>query len=183
MLGWRAMNQLVRPPERQDRGVRLSARLPLDLRARSGGARRPLDRPRARRRGQSLHRGRDLREGRALCRAHPSSRSAAASAGAHGAEGLGQFAPISWDDALDLVAEKFLAAEAKPRQRGGVALLLRRHHGPHHARRHQPPAPCEEIFRLPFHHLRQSGLDRLHRRHRQARRARSARDGALRSAW
>src|SRR3954447_23602252 len=30
-----------------------------------------------------------------------------------GPKGSGQFAPISWDDALDLVAEKFLAAEAK----------------------------------------------------------------------
>ncbi|MEN3386695.1 MAG: hypothetical protein V7608_6739, partial [Hyphomicrobiales bacterium] len=30
-----------------------------------------------------------------------------------GPKGSGQFAPISWDDALDLTAEKFLAAEAK----------------------------------------------------------------------
>ena len=30
-----------------------------------------------------------------------------------GPKGSGQFAPISWDDALDLVAEKFLAAEAQ----------------------------------------------------------------------
>ena len=30
-----------------------------------------------------------------------------------GPKGSGQFAPISWDDALDLVAEKFLAAEAR----------------------------------------------------------------------
>jgi anaerobic selenocysteine-containing dehydrogenase len=30
-----------------------------------------------------------------------------------GAKGSGEFAPISWDDALDLIAEKLLAAEAK----------------------------------------------------------------------
>src|SRR5436190_46220 len=30
-----------------------------------------------------------------------------------GPKGSGQFAPISWDDALDLIAEKFLAAEAR----------------------------------------------------------------------
>src|ERR1044072_7549806 len=30
-----------------------------------------------------------------------------------GPKGSGQFAPISWDDALDLTAEKLLAAEAK----------------------------------------------------------------------
>src|SRR5688572_27511163 len=30
-----------------------------------------------------------------------------------GPKGSGEFAPISWDDALDLVAEKFLAAEAR----------------------------------------------------------------------
>jgi anaerobic selenocysteine-containing dehydrogenase len=46
-----------------------------------------------------------------------------------GPKGSGQFAPISWDDALDLVAEKFLAAEARHGRRGRVAVLLRRHHG------------------------------------------------------
>ena len=33
--------------------------------------------------------------------------------GAKGAGGWSAFAPISWDDALDLVAEKFLAAEQR----------------------------------------------------------------------
>ena len=31
----------------------------------------------------------------------------------HGPKGTGEFVPISWDDALDLVAERLLAAEAR----------------------------------------------------------------------
>ena len=72
-----------------------------------------------------------------------------------GAKGSGEFAPISWDDALDLVAEKFLAAEQRYGAAGGLALLLRRHHGTGHARRHQPAAPRQEIFRLLRDHLQQ----------------------------
>ena len=67
-----------------------------------------------------------------------------------GAKGSGHFAPISWDDALDLIAEKFLQAEQRSRPGGGLALLLRRHHGPGDARRHQPAAPRQALFRLPF---------------------------------
>ena len=70
------MNQTVRA--RRDggshRGVRLSARLPVDLRARSRAHRRAHHRPRARRQGQRLHARRHLRQGRALCRARASSR-------------------------------------------------------------------------------------------------------------
>ena len=72
------------------------------------------------------------------------------------------------------------AAERRHGTRSGLAVLLCRHHGAGDARRHQPPAPRQEIFRLPFHHLHQPGLDRLHRRHRPARRPRSARDGEIR---
>ena len=71
-------------------GLRLSARLPVDLRARGRGARRSHHRPRARRRGQRLHGRRDLRQGRALRRARPPSRPPAASAAPHGPKGLGR---------------------------------------------------------------------------------------------
>ena len=47
-----------------------------------------------------------------------------------GPKGSGSFEPISWDDALDLVAEKFLRRRSALRRAGGLALLLRRHHGP-----------------------------------------------------
>jgi anaerobic selenocysteine-containing dehydrogenase len=63
---------------------------------------------------------------------------------------------------------------AAPWRRGGVALLLCRHHGPRDARRHPPLAPRQEIFRLPLDDLRQSRLQRLRRRRRQDRRSRSA---------
>ena len=49
----------------------LPARLPLDLRARSGGARFPHHRPPLWRGRQQLHGGRHLRQGGALCRAGP----------------------------------------------------------------------------------------------------------------
>ena len=75
--------------------------------------------------------------------------------------------------------------EIRPRRTGawlrsGLAVPLRRHDGLRHARRHPSSAPRQEIFRLFLHHLRQSGLDRLHRRHRQTCRHRSARNGEVR---
>ena len=54
------------------------------------------------------------------------------------------FAPISWDDALDVVAEKFLEAEQRHGAESRLAVLLCRHHGPGDARRHQPAAPRQE---------------------------------------
>ena len=85
-----------------------------------------------------------------------------------GPKGSGQFEPISWDDALDLVAEKFLAAEAR-----------------YGARRSGPtttPAPWAWCMRDGINRLRHakkysgfhsticvnSGLHRLRRRHRHA---------------
>ena len=64
--------------------------------------------------GQRLHGGRDLRQGRALRRARAPSRPADSSrCGARARRARASWQPISWDDALDLVAEKFLRAEQR----------------------------------------------------------------------
>jgi anaerobic selenocysteine-containing dehydrogenase len=87
-----------------------------------------------------------------------------------GPKGSKQFAEISWTDALDIVAEQFIA---KARQHGSEAVwpyLLRRHDGPGAARRHQPPAPCDEVFALLLHHLRDAVGYRLDRRRTGAKR-------------
>jgi hypothetical protein len=65
-----------------------------------------------------------------------------------GPKGSGQFARSPGTRRSISIAEKFLAAEREFGAEIGLALLLRRHHGPGDARRHQPPAPCEEIFRF-----------------------------------
>ena len=130
----RGRHESARPPAaaaHPDRPFRLSARLPVDLRARGRGARRPHHRPRARRAGQRLHRRRDLRQGRALRRAHPPSRPAdAAAAPRPGRRARASSRRSRGTTRSTSSAEKFLVAEARYGARGGLALLLRRHHGP-----------------------------------------------------
>ena len=98
-----------------------------------------------------------------------------------GEKGAGEFRQISWDDALDLVAEKFNAAERKhgaetvwPYYYAGTMGLVMRD-GINRLRH------AKKYSGLPFHHLRQSGLCRLCRRRRAHRRRRSARNGEIRS--
>ena len=98
-----------------------------------------------------------------------------------GPKGSGQFARISWDEALDEIAARFDQAEREFGAAVGLALLLCRHHGAGDARRHQSPGACEEIFALLLDDLRQHRARRIFHRHRQDRRRRSARDGRLRS--
>ena len=84
-----------------------------------------------------------------------------------------------WDDALDIVAEQFIAKARQHGSRDGVALLLRRHDGAGAARRHQPAAPRDEILALVLEHdLRDALRHRLDRR----RRAPSAAPTCARSA-
>ena len=165
----------------RDRPFRLPARLPVDLRARRRVAGRRPHRPRARRQGQQLHGRRHLRQGRALCRAHPSSRPADASAAPHGPEGLGP------------VRAHLLGRRARPHGRGHAG-------GRAHATAPEAVWPYYYagtmglVMRDGINRLRHAkrysgmyatictttGVDRLHRRHRQAGRPRSARDGEVR---
>ena len=94
-----------------------------------------------------------------------------------GEKGAGAFRPIGWDDALDQIAERLRPRRAEARSRGGLALLLRRHHGPGAARRHQPPAPRQEIFAAGRDHLLAAFQRRLVGRSRHLRGRRPARDG------
>ena len=86
------------------------------------------------------------------------------------------FAPISWDEALDEVAEQLTLRGAAPRHRDGVALLLRRHDGAGAARRHQPAAPRDALFAPALDDLRHADRHRLARRGRRQARRRRARD-------
>ena len=92
--------------------------------------------------GQRLHRRRDLRQGRALRRARPSSRPPDAAAAPHRRRrAAAQFAPIVWDDALDLVAEQFVRAEQAHGAASGLAVSTM-------------PAPWATCMRDGIHRLR-----------------------------
>ena len=97
-----------------------------------------------------------------------------------GAKGSGEFTPVSWDQALDLVAEKFLQVEQRsgaqaiwPYYYAGTMGLVMRDgiNRLRHAKRY-----C----RVLRDDLRQFRLGRLRRRDRKDRRSRSARDGEIR---
>ena len=65
-----------------------------------------------------------------------------------GEKGVGRdaFAPISWDDALDEVAERLTRAAQRHGSETVWPLLLCRHDGAGAARRHQPAAPRDALF-------------------------------------
>ena len=55
--------------------------------------------------------------------------------------GFAAFKPISWDEALDEIAERFIQAEQTMGRGSGLAVFLCRHDGPGAARRHPASAP------------------------------------------
>jgi anaerobic selenocysteine-containing dehydrogenase len=65
-----------------------------------------------------------------------------------GPKGSKQFKQISWEEALDRVADNFIEKAQRSRARVGLAVLLRRHDGARAARRHPAAAPCDEVLAL-----------------------------------
>jgi anaerobic selenocysteine-containing dehydrogenase len=65
-----------------------------------------------------------------------------------GPKGSGQFAPISWDEALDRTAEAFLEAERRHGRRERLAHYYAGNDGSRHARRHRAPDPRQALFPL-----------------------------------
>ena len=167
---------------RTDAALGLPARLHQHLRAGRGDPGCPHHRAGARFAAQFLHRRRDLREGGALRGAGAPPRPAHPSAAAHRTEGRrSQWKRISWDEALDRVAEAFIEKAARHGSRDGVAVLLRRHDGAGAARRHPAAAPRDEVLALVLDHLRDALRHRLDRRRgRQARRGPARGGGACR---
>ncbi len=91
-----------------------------------------------------------------------------------GAKGEGVWKEASWEAALDLIAERFLKAEAEygsesvwPYYYAGTMGLVQRDFDP-------PPAACEEIHQPVRQHLHEPRLVRVFCRHGQARRRGSA---------
>ena len=172
------------PDARPHAHLRLPTRLSQRLRARDRAHRRPSRRSRpprqgARLRAQSLYRRRDLRQGRALRRALPSPRPAGAAAAAGRPQGLGQLRADRLGRGARRGRRGVSLRDAAIWQRDGLALLLRRHHGPRAARRHQPPAPHAALLGLALDHLRHAVRRRLEGGPRQALGRDRRGDGAL----
>ena len=93
-------------------------------------------------------------------------------------ESSGAFAPVAWDDALDEVAEAFVR---KVQQHGSETVWPISTPAPWAgaARRHQPPAPRHALFGLAHHDLRDPLRHRLARRLRPALGRDRRGDGAL----
>ena len=84
-----------------------------------------------------------------------------------GEKGQGAFRPISWDAALDEVAEAFSRATQAHGRRIGMALSFRRHDGDRAALGHRPSAPRLRLFAPEDHDLRDARRIGLARRRRQ----------------
>jgi anaerobic selenocysteine-containing dehydrogenase len=71
-----------------------------------------------------------------------------------GPKGSGEWQRICRGTTRSTRSPGICSRPSAPRRRSRLALLLRRHHGPRHARRHAPAAPCQALFQHVRHHLR-----------------------------
>ena len=116
--GGRLYRMMRSPGAPDERGYRshqtslgLPARLPFGMRSRCRGDRGKADRPHPRRPRSDIYIRCNLRQSRPLLgRIHHPDR-LTEPLRRTGPKGSGQFAPIGWDEALDRVAENFLAVE------------------------------------------------------------------------
>ena len=159
---------------------RLPPRLPLHLRAGGRAAGAPENRRRQGSAGERLHRRRHLRQGRALRRARAPSGPALAAAPAHRREGRGRIPPDRLGRRAGPDRRGLRPRHREAWSRGGLALLLCRHHGPGAARRDQSAAPCHGLFAAGRDHLLAPLQRRLEGRRRRVLRKRPPRDGEVR---
>ena len=148
--------------------IRLPPRLPVGLRARDRASARRAARQGASLGPQQLHRGRDLRESRPLRGALPPSGPSLLPPAPQGRKGRRRVRADRLGRRAGRDRREPAPRRAKAWRGGGLALLVRRHHGAGPARRHPAADARQALLALQEHDLRHALGHWLSGRARQA---------------